>query len=318
MAHKQHRISAHQYAQGNTGLFRDPGSPSQLLALREHCQEISMITHRRSLTSDTARTLVNSPVLSQKELENSCESQSSTPALGKQHPGSSIFTVIEDDKQLDDYFLQEANFEAYIIEQKHSYARLNVTASMFESLCSHAKIFPQFKDMLIYMGERNREIEVAPPRPRWRYLRSETQQGYEVTYGLRWIEANDRSEKWSLRQSMIYNRLNIRTGTSSWILAGHATFATEDLHNFIESGAYRNLDAQPRLHLAFIESSILCWRPYLVFLTEEIGKHVRSPSASYNITDKNRATILNVLILKMQSILRLLMSIWQKPARDLS
>lgn len=271
---RQHRILFRQYAKAAARLFLDPGSPSQLLVLRKHYLEPLATCRQRSSTSETESTFVNSPVLGQKEVRGSDKRRLSIQGHIAELPDSGTFAMVENDHQLEVHFREEATFRAFIIEQEHSYSCLDVSQSIFESLCTRLDAFPQFRDMVIYLGQRTCEVEVAPPRPRWRFLQHTKHQGFELTYGLRWIEENHRRSKWSMRQSVIFNKLDTENDASSWVIVAPTTAAREDLNDFIGREAFSRSDQQTMLHLAFIESSVICWRPYLVFLTEEIGKHV--------------------------------------------
>jgi len=203
------------------------------------------------------------------------------------HDRSDLFCVIENSEQLETQRRMD-QFEIYMIEQQHSYACLETTAGMFESLCSQLGVFHCLKDMAIYLGQRTCEVEVAPPRPRWKSLGRESKHGWESTYGLRWVEENDRKSVWSLRQSVIYNRTDFERDAASWIILAPTSAVKEDLDEFISRRPWVHNAQQVALHLAFIQSAIVCWRPYLVFLTEQVGENVSLPLFPYHNADPSQ------------------------------
>jgi len=87
-------------------------------------------------------------------------------------------------------------FTAFFIRQRHSYSPLLVTSSLFAYLVQTQNFSPQLNDYLIYLGEKEREIEKTPSRYRVRSLRMTSQDitdgGYVCMYGLRFVELSGR------------------------------------------------------------------------------------------------------------------------------
>ena len=312
MPRKQHRILSRQYDSTISGLFLDEGERSRLLVLREPCIERPTTCRVRSLTNDTESAMVNSTTTGHHEHEDEKRRCAECFNHATSHDKKTdLFGVFETSEQLTT-LRYEASFELYMIEQQHSYACLETTADMFDCLCSQLGVFHCFKDMVIYLGQRTCEVEVAPPRPRWKSLGPKSDHGWELTYGLRWIEENDRTSMWSLRQSVIYNKTSFECEAASWIILAPTTAIKEDLDEFAARDLYVANAQQVALHLAFIQSSIICWRPYLIFLTEQVGVHVSVRRLSYHIAKPTRFATLNMLIQRMQNVWAIILSTSQK------
>lgn len=274
---KQHRLSVRQYNKACKGLFLPSESASQIFRLQKRCKED---TEARSLNDNIGGTewmLVDtSQSLQQGDVTSKFSGEISSEVLvgDRSAEDQSGFVTFRNCEQLGEDLREDNSLQVYKIEQKHSYACLDVTADEFDKLCSMLGIFQAFKDLVIYLGHRTCEVEVATPRPKWKISSERQGSGLELAYGLRWMEENDRSSVWSLRQSIIYNKFDHKRKGSKWMILAPSDAVHEDLNEYLEGRQYDDVTEQAALHLALIYSSIACWRSYLVFLTERVGEHV--------------------------------------------
>jgi len=161
-----------------------------------------------------------------------------------------------------------------------SWSRLGISEDVFERLCSSLHAFDAFKHMIMYMGFRNGEVEIAPPRTRWQYiqaLKGSDDSIFECCYTLRYIQKNQSGDKcypWSLRQFAVYNKSATKEFDSSWALVTLPDKALADLVDCIKEENVSSRNRSLRMHLALVEHAFVCWRPYLVYLSQEIEECV--------------------------------------------
>lgn len=318
---QQHRLSVRQYNKACKGLFLPSDSASQIFRLQRRCIGGAGIPSQQDNIGGTEWTLINS----QKSLQHdniirkdSREIRSEISIGNAPARDQSSFASFQNCEQLRADARVDSLLQIYMIEQKHSYACLNTTAEEFNKLCSMVEVFPAFKDLVIYLGQRTCEVEVAPPRPKWKTILEQQCSGLELAYGLRWIEENKRPSVWSMRQSIIYNKFHIERKGSKWVIVAPSGSVHEDLQEYLESRQYDDMEEQAALHLAFIYSSIVCWRPYLVFLTERVGEHVSDLLHSSLASNLNRYETLILQILRMRIVLELILLTLPRKELDLS
>ena len=56
------------------------------------------------------------------------------------------------------------------IRQRHSYARLQITRELFDTLMFQFSIFPRFREFVLLFGAKHGENEIMPPQMRFRWL----------------------------------------------------------------------------------------------------------------------------------------------------
>lgn len=189
------------------------------------------------------------------------------------------FTRLDDFK----YVRMQDRFQVYFVRQRHSYSPLSVTYAQFEALLKIQQVSPQFKDYILYMGERQREMEVVPPRLRWRRDFSRNS-GTDVStdecmYGLRYIELNGRgnydhpTSRWSLRQTAVQCSYRALDNTAAWILIAPSQIAEARLNRHLSSITEWSTQTQFEIHLLLFDSAIANWRPYLVDIGAELDQH---------------------------------------------
>ncbi|KAL2011099.1 hypothetical protein VTN00DRAFT_3817 [Thermoascus crustaceus] len=157
-----------------------------------------------------------------------------------------------------------------LVGQRHSWARLQVTHETFRRILAFHKVFPPFCDIIHAYGQRVKEDSET-----WdsfhRHVRTDCRQ-YELCYDLRYFERNGRAGEfpWSLRQTGVYQQLDLSTGRSVWILLKPSDSMKKTLEENLESLADNNL---PLLHhTVFIAASLRSWRDYLAHLDTELQR----------------------------------------------
>lgn len=182
------------------------------------------------------------------------------------------------------YQLSAPNFRAFFIRQRFSYSALLINADLFRALLRLEKISPQLKDYLVYYGERNREVEVAPPILKFRPLAwsmADSQiLGHECMYGLRFFELNGRgrseepTSQWSLRQTAVYSRSGSGTDGNIWLFTRISPAAQRRLDRYV-NGSDDIGHANPfEIHLLLMDTATANWRFFLVALSSEIDEEV--------------------------------------------
>lgn len=167
---------------------------------------------------------------------------------------------------------------------------------MFEEVCKHVGIFPRIKDVILYMGARICELEVAPPKVQLnmcpktvegisaagygnaaKILAADHLQHAEIAYCLRYVELNGREDAespWSLRQFTVYQRAGFTTAQSSWLFVSLPPGAQEIVAKLVIHEDIICVFDMLRVHHALISWAVTRWRPYLAWLTEILDGHV--------------------------------------------
>jgi Mg2+ and Co2+ transporter CorA len=189
---------------------------------------------------------------------------------------------LRDRQAIKQYVATVPDFQAFFIRQYHSYSPLKITHDLFEALMLEACVSPQFKEYVLYMGEREREVEIAPPRLRWRAIPSHNPASltsYQCMYGLRFVELNGRgnlknpTSQWSLRQSAVYCNFQSTQASSTWIFVTLPKLAEGRLEDYLRTCSRTSTPNSFDIHLLLLDTVTANWRPYLVDLSAEIDKH---------------------------------------------
>lgn len=202
-------------------------------------------------------------------------------------------TDIEDVSQLRTRLTTYSNFSAFQIRQPDSFSRFSLTQDMYDELCARFEIFGALGDTLMYMGLRERDVEVAPLRLRWQSLAEQVdaydESGWECSYCFRYVEENHRGTErpWSLRQFAIYNKTELAAADrASWILVSVPDDVLADFKDVAARDHGPILDMSISAHASIIATAISYWRKYLVYLAERVDEHVGQLLFSYNpLTD---------------------------------
>ena len=186
-------------------------------------------------------------------------------------------------EDLKQYVAVAGGFQAFFIRQRHSYSSLTVTKELFESLLLEKSVSPQFRDYVLYMGERDREVETVPPKLRWRVSTTcsvrERRSTFECMYGLRFVELNGRgnafqpTSRWSFRQTAVYCSFFSAPEDSTWIFVTPSRLAQQRIDGYA-SCRYANSKFNPfEIHLLLLDTAMANWRHYLIDLAAETDQH---------------------------------------------
>lgn len=170
-------------------------------------------------------------------------------------------------------------FRICFISQRHSYSRLNITRELFEALISEFHIFPRFKEFVLLFGAKCREYEIGPPRMRFRPLFVNTTEpvqrryaGFECAYGFRYVELNnrDRRKPWSVRQTAMYHKYQVKEGSSTWVIISASKAAKLGVERYIKDSQIPTALNPFDIHLILLDTALAKWRPYILYLTEQV------------------------------------------------
>jgi hypothetical protein len=186
-------------------------------------------------------------------------------------------------EDLKQYVAMAKRFQAFFIRQRHSYSPLTITNELFESLLLEKDVSPQFRDYVLYMGEREREVEIVPPRLRWRKVPTrsvgENCSTFECMYGLRFVELNGRgnacqpTSRWSFRQTAVYCSFRSAPEDSTWIFVTPSRLAQQRMHDYA-SCRHQSSEFDPfEIHLLLLDTAMVNWRHYLIDLAAETDQH---------------------------------------------
>lgn len=188
------------------------------------------------------------------------------------------FVSLRTPEDITDYIGRTRKFRAFFIRQRYSWGPLLITSRLFTKLMVRARISPRLKSFILYLGGRDREVEISPPALRFVRLPSDEEAsrcGHECTYGLRFMERNGRndtekpSKGWSLRQSAIYCRYTFGDDGVSWLFITISQNMQHRLNSIVaDSGSFSDFDPF-EIHFLLIDSAISSWRHYLVDLSAE-------------------------------------------------
>lgn len=192
--------------------------------------------------------------------------------------------ALKDAHALRQYIATTSGFQAFYIRQFNSYSPLSITSELFEILVSEKLVSPQFKDFILYMGERDREIEIAPPRLRWRpvsnpHAPKQQTNTCECMFGLRFVELNGRgntrnpTSRWSLRQSAVYSTFQRGGADSTWIFVTISKIAQQRIEEYLGACLQESCPDPFEIYLLLIDTIMSNWRPYLVDLAAETDEH---------------------------------------------
>jgi Mg2+ and Co2+ transporter CorA len=190
--------------------------------------------------------------------------------------------IVRNVEYLRDYCQSSVSSTVFYIGQRNSYAPLSTSYELFDCLCRERNVSTQFRDYLVYFGDRLFEIEIAPPPGRFRALAHPKGDGnvpIECLYGVRFVERNKRqnepieSERWSLRQCAIYFQSSQPDKGATWVFV---TLPTACRQRFEEgvllSSQYRGDDFFEGM-LILLHCVVGNWRPYIVTLSTEVEEH---------------------------------------------
>ena len=212
------------------------------------------------------------------------EDSRSRPAVSvlPEQATSSLVRVWES-KELRHYVAEKNYIQFFFIHQRNSYSPLAITQELFETLLYEKRVPPSFKEYVLYMGERVREVEIALPS--FRRLPTGLPRcdgdvpALECMYGLRFVDLNGRgnphqpTSRWSLRQTAVYSRHRSSKDEGTWIFVTPSRFAKHRLTELAHNQDSNSPSSLFMIHLLLLETAVANWRPYLVDLATETDQH---------------------------------------------
>ena len=174
---------------------------------------------------------------------------------------------------------------------------------MFNTLMTEFHIFPRFKEFILLFGSKHGDNEVAVPQLRFRRGLASTiaplgqhhsdfgtapysmiwrilamLKSAECAYGLKYVELNNRSSRkpWSIRQTAIYHQYAYKNDRhlSTWLLVAPSERTKQLVETYVKESSDL-LTLNPfEIHLVILDASLANWRPYIVYLTEQITEQV--------------------------------------------
>lgn len=261
-----------------------PDTPDRCIDVYSLDPALSEITNSNEYIQDDrvsrSRSITDDSIEIQDKKVDSLKSQGILQS--PKWPGDTILSL-RTKEDLKQYVAAAKGFQAFFIRQRHSYSPLTITYELFESLLLEKNVSPQFRDYVLYMGEREREVEMVPPRLRWTVttIRSfqENRSNLECMYGLRFVELNGRgnayqpTSRWSLRQTAVYCSFRFASENSTWIFVTPSRLAQQRIdgyascrHEGLESNAFE-------IHLLLLDTAMANWRHYLIDLAAETDQH---------------------------------------------
>lgn len=211
------------------------------------------------------------------------ESPSRLAGSGLSAQATSNLVRVWKTEELRQYMAVRNCVQFFFIHQRNSYSPLTITHELFETLLCEKHVPPIFKDYVLYMGERVREVEIALPSLR-RFPtglpRSDgDDHALECMYGLRFVDLNGRgslhqpTSRWSLRQTAIYSRHRSSRDEGTWIFVTPSRLAKHRLTELAHNQGSNSPSSPFTIHLLLLETAIANWRPYLVDLATETDQH---------------------------------------------
>ena len=206
----------------------------------------------------------------------------STASLSVTNQIVSGIVRLGNEEQIREY--AEANpFQVYFVRQRNSYSPLSISSELFQVVSRVCHAPWSFSDYILYFGDRESEIEIAPPPlrfgPIWSAKGLTKGIRTECTYCVRFVDTNNRadvpepSSRWSLRQTAVFCGSNVEKHESSWIFVNLSQNTQKRLQslwiNSVQSKQIRPLHS----HYAVYSIAIANWRPYTIALHSEIEQH---------------------------------------------
>lgn len=103
----------------------------------------------------------------------------------------------------------------------------------------------------------------------------------ECVYGLRYVECNGNShpsKPWSLRQCVIYNKTDHAAPSTRWLLLSVPQALQNRVDEYLNGIDFGANMFPFDVHWLYIDAAIALWRPYLVYLSFKLEKHVGARS----------------------------------------
>jgi Mg2+ and Co2+ transporter CorA len=276
----QNAASVHAYHDKRHSLFLESGDPdARLEVYASNILEGSAISSVGGGGELPQVGLNHLSAAIAKGSENSTIDLQLPPTSGD---GCPKFIPLKDPKDLEQTLRLENGFEAYFIRQYQSYSPLSITRDLFEALVLKENVPSQFKDYLIYLGERESEVEISPKHLKWsaksNAISDQDYPSFDCMYGVRFVELNGRGSpedllsRWSLRQSAIYGSF-VHPQKTTWIFVTPSKLAQDLLDEYLSCSSRTDTIDPFDVHSIILEAAITNWRPFLVDFRSVVDQH---------------------------------------------
>jgi Mg2+ and Co2+ transporter CorA len=182
---------------------------------------------------------------------------------------------------LDKYLSLSEGLRVFIIRKSNSNLPMSVSYQSFMDLCSSINAPAKLWDFLLYMGEKQHEVEISPPPIVFRILNHVPKKSgrWHLLGCIRFVERNRHREhlnpsaRWSLRQSMFYYCFDPHIAKTDCVLVAFPETSFQQSARLWDSAQYPALLSPFRLIYTWYEYATYNWRPYAVALAEEVEAH---------------------------------------------
>jgi hypothetical protein len=278
LCHDQNPISARYFDECKSSLFLVSGAPGARVEVYPSAEPYTGISPPKEEYMVRHFPKSDLPVVHRQTTENDNPPQKTLSS----DQTNGVIPVTELD-HLKHYVGVKGNLQVFFIRQRNSYTALSITLSQFETLLRLKQVSPQFKDYVTYMGERRREVEIAPPKLRWRgsipHNPGQITNVVECMYGLRYVELNGRgsldqpTSRWSLRQTVVHYSYCRSDIPASWIFITLSRLAESRLNEYLPCRSNESACGHFGVHLLIHDTAIANWRPYLIELAAAVDRH---------------------------------------------
>jgi hypothetical protein len=278
LCREQDPIAARYFDEEKASLFLTPGAPGARIEVYPPSEPWTSAPLSKD-EQDIYRNPKIGPAAGDSPTTNNDEHPK--PSCSTERTDSLV--PITETEHLKSYIAVKSNPSIFFIRQRFSYSALSITFSQFEALLNLKNVSPQFKDYVTYMGERKREVEIAPPKLRWRQSLSEhpshAVNAVECMYGLRYVELNGRgtqdrpTSRWSLRQTVVHYSQCHPESPASWIFITLSRLTESRLNEYLPRLSKESRCSHFAAHLLIHDTAIANWRPYLIALAAEVDQH---------------------------------------------
>ncbi|KAM0802246.1 hypothetical protein BDR22DRAFT_887911 [Usnea florida] len=170
---------------------------------------------------------------------------------------------------------EHIHYLSYIIRQENTWGRLLVTLKIFEAIISTHNVFAPYKTYLQAFGDRDTDEERS--RSAYYWQKDQDSNIDEFCYNIKYIARNDRPKRnpWSIRQIGVYERLDLHTGQSVWIILQPSERAYRRFRETTElpqSSIEGTRSASMALHTAILIAASREWGEYLEDLRKQMQR----------------------------------------------
>ncbi|PSN67760.1 hypothetical protein BS50DRAFT_633450 [Corynespora cassiicola Philippines] len=225
-----------------------------------------------------------------------------------------LFNAMESKKRntisvLDEEANSSKKIECFMIRQKHSFSRLQISLEIFNLLKYHRQIFYGFKDHVMSFGWKIQENDIGPPR--YRSKRTEPSHDYqgrfECVYGLRYVEfIGDSFFDWRLRQTAVYQSWKRNPDYETWVFISPSNSMEQKVKSHLKRAKTSDENQSFSLHLDLVRLSLKNWRWYIKNLVEQVTNQSSRITATSADKDDSRSIIDFQITFKDRQKLRIL------------